>query len=192
MRRSDLARRSGVRSRKLDPRDVAHNPVMFVVEVGSVITTIAFIAAVASVTRRDRPSSAGSASGSGSPCCSPTSPRPWPRAAARPRPTRCAGRKHRDAAPTSRSTARSSRCAATELRKGDVVVVVGRRDHPRRRRRHRGHRLGRRVGHHRRVGAGHPRERRRPQRRHRRHPRALRPDQGADHLRSGRDASSTA
>ncbi len=28
---------------KLDPRDVAHNPVMFVVEVGSVITTIAFI-----------------------------------------------------------------------------------------------------------------------------------------------------
>ncbi len=28
---------------KLDPRDVAHNPVMFVVEVGSVITTVAFI-----------------------------------------------------------------------------------------------------------------------------------------------------
>ena len=33
---------------KLDPRDVAHNPVMFVVEVGSVITSIAFIAAIAS------------------------------------------------------------------------------------------------------------------------------------------------
>jgi K+-transporting ATPase ATPase B chain len=32
---------------KLDPRDVAHNPVMFVVEVGSVITTIAFIAGLA-------------------------------------------------------------------------------------------------------------------------------------------------
>jgi potassium-transporting ATPase ATP-binding subunit len=31
---------------KLDPRDVAHNPVMLVVEVGSVITTIAFVAAV--------------------------------------------------------------------------------------------------------------------------------------------------
>ena len=31
---------------KLDPRDVAHNPVMFVVEVGSAITTIAFIAAL--------------------------------------------------------------------------------------------------------------------------------------------------
>ena len=32
---------------KLDPRDVARNPVMFVVEIGSVITTIAFIAALA-------------------------------------------------------------------------------------------------------------------------------------------------
>ena len=31
---------------KLDPRDVARNPVMFVVEIGSVITTIAFIAAI--------------------------------------------------------------------------------------------------------------------------------------------------
>ena len=31
---------------KLDPRDVARNPVMFVVEVGSVITTIAFLAAL--------------------------------------------------------------------------------------------------------------------------------------------------
>ena len=33
---------------KLDPRDVAHNPVMFVVEVGSVITSIAFIAGLVS------------------------------------------------------------------------------------------------------------------------------------------------
>ncbi len=32
----------------------------------------------------------GGRSGSGSRCCSPTSPRPWPRAGARPRPTRCA------------------------------------------------------------------------------------------------------
>jgi K+-transporting ATPase ATPase B chain len=32
---------------KLDPRDVARNPVMFVVEVGSVITAIAFIAGLA-------------------------------------------------------------------------------------------------------------------------------------------------
>jgi len=33
---------------KLDPREVAHNPVMFVVEVGSVITAIAFVAALVS------------------------------------------------------------------------------------------------------------------------------------------------
>ena len=35
---------------KLDPRQVARNPVMFVVEVGSVITTIAFVAALVSGT----------------------------------------------------------------------------------------------------------------------------------------------
>src|SRR5665647_472715 len=33
---------------KLDPREVAHNPVMFVVEVGSVMTAIAFVAALVS------------------------------------------------------------------------------------------------------------------------------------------------
>jgi K+-transporting ATPase ATPase B chain len=33
---------------KLDPRQVARNPVMFVVEVGSVITSVAFAAALAS------------------------------------------------------------------------------------------------------------------------------------------------
>jgi len=33
---------------KLDPREVAHNPVMFVVEVGSVITAIAFVSALVS------------------------------------------------------------------------------------------------------------------------------------------------
>ena len=54
-------------------------------------------------------------------------------------------------------------------------------DDPRRRHRDRGHRLGRRVGDHRRVGAGHPRGRRRPQRGHRRHQGPLRPDRGRDH-----------
>ena len=63
----------------------------------------------------------------------------------------------------------------------------GRRDHPRRRRRRRGHRLGGRVGDHRRVRAGDPRVRRRPVRGHRRHQGAVRPDRGADHLQAGRD-----
>ena len=43
---------------------------------------------------------------------------------------------------------------APELQRGDVVVVERRRGHPCRRRDHRGRRLGRRVGDHRRVGAG--------------------------------------
>ncbi len=56
----------------------------------------------------------------------------------------------------------------------------------RRRRGHRGHRLGRRVGDHRRVGPGDPRERRRPLGGHRRHQGALGPDRGPHHRRAGR------
>ena len=73
----------------------------------------------------------------------------------------------------------------SELARGDIVVVDGRRADPRRRHRDRGHRLGRRVGDHRRVGAGDPRVRRRPQRRHRRHARHLRRDRRRDHPGAG-------
>ncbi len=62
----------------------------------------------------------------------------------------------------------------------------GGRVDPRGRRHRRGHRLGRRVGHHGRVRAGHPRVRRRPLSRHRRHEGAVGLDQGADHGRAGR------
>ncbi len=62
-----------------------------------------------------------------------------------------------------------------------------RRPHSRRRRGHRRRRLGQRIGDHRRIRAGHPRGRRRPLGRHRRHDRALRLDQGADHRRAGLD-----
>ena len=54
---------------------------------------------------------------------------------------------------------------ATALRKDDVGDGQGRRVHPGRRRDHRRRRVGRRVGDHRRVGAGHPRVGRRPHRR---------------------------
>ena len=65
---------------------------MFVVEVGSVLTTGLFVQALRwARARRPRGSSSRSRCGSGSPCCSPTSPRPWPRGAARRRPTPCAG-----------------------------------------------------------------------------------------------------
>ena len=51
-----------------------------------------------------------------------------------------------------------------------------RRGGSQRRRDRRGRGFDRRIGHYRRVGPGHPRGRRRPLRRDRRHPRALRPD----------------
>ena len=57
----------------------------------------------------------------------------------------------------------------------------GRRGDPRRRHRDRGDRLGRRVGDHRRVGAGDPRGRRRPLRGHRRHQGPLGPDRRRNH-----------
>ena len=67
---------------------------------------------------------------------------------------------------------------AASLRKGDVVMVAAGAVHSGRRRDHRGRRLGRRVGDHRRIGAGHPRVRRRSLRGDRRHARALGLDQG--------------
>ena len=53
---------------KLDPRVMIHIPVMFVVEVGSVITTVEFIGSLAC-------SWVLSPAGCGRRCCSPTSPR---------------------------------------------------------------------------------------------------------------------
>ena len=59
----------------------------------------------------------------------------------------------------------------------------GRRLHPLRRRGDRGHRLGQRGRHHRRVGPCHPRVRRRPLGGHRRHAGAVRLDPRAHHVR---------
>ncbi len=74
---------------KLNPRTMMKNPVMFVVEVGAVMTTVLavrdFAGGPASPASPFR-----SRCGCGSPCCSPTSPKPWRKAAARRRPTRCA------------------------------------------------------------------------------------------------------
>ena len=78
--------------RKLDPRDQVRNPVMFVVLVGSVLTTGLFIQACSARAKRRPGSFWRSRCGCGSRCCSPTSPKRWPKAGARPRPTRCARR----------------------------------------------------------------------------------------------------
>ena len=152
--------------RKLDPRAMARNPVMFVVELGAVFTTVLWI-----VGEPGQPGwfaftvavwlwltvifgnfAEAIAEGRGSAQAATL------RAMRRETTARLAD-----------GTARAGlRAGPRRRRRGR-----GGRADPRRRHRDRGHRLRRRVGHHRRVGARHPRVRRRPQRRHRRHARAL-------------------
>ena len=140
---------------KLDPRHQIHNPVMFVVEVGAVITTIGWInqvfggsparrrrrACLVHLHRRDlaladgRLRQHGRGAGRG--------------ARARPRPTPC-GRRGPRRSPTCGT---AGEVAASELQQGDVVVVEAGEADPRRRHGDRGNRLGRRVGDHRRVRA---------------------------------------
>ena len=72
-------------------------------------------------------------------------------------------------------------------RVGDLVLCTPGRRHPGRRRGRRRRRLGGRVGHHRRVRAGHPRVGRRPLGRHRRHQGAVGPARHPHHRRPGRD-----
>ena len=137
---------------------------MFVVEVGAALTTACCSPALG----QGEPSGfiAGrSPSGSGSPCSSPTSPRPWPRAGARPRPTSL--RKTPNATPSpSRLGAGQDgpeeQVPAPELRKGDIVLVEAGDTIPGDGDVIEGDRLRRRVGHHRRIGPGHPGIRRRP------------------------------
>ena len=196
-RRSSAAR-SSTSFAKLDPRHQVRNPVMFVVLVGSVLTTVLFVQALRRPgrgARRVHPRR--SRSGSGSRCCSPTSPRRWPRAAARRRPTALrkarrditaqeARRRARAAASTRRRARHRRRRAPTCARATSSSSKRGRL-HPGRRRGRRGRRLGRRERDHRRERAGDPRERRRPQRGHRRHARALRLARRAHHRRPRRD-----
>ena len=175
------------------------NPVMFVVEVGSAFTTLLFVHAAdrpATARRRRRLHPGASRSGSGSRCSSRTSPRRWPRAAARRRPTRCARRartssRKRLAEPGARRRGRD-RSSRRSCAPGDVVLVEAGELDPGRRRDHRGRRLGRRERDHRRERAGDPRERRRPQRGHRRHARALRLARRPHHARTRARPSSTA
>ena len=74
--------------------------------------------------RRRTCSPAWSRCSSGSPCCSPTSPRPWPRAGARPRPTTSARRGPRPSPTCASPTARSSRRPSSQLAVGDLCVVT--------------------------------------------------------------------
>ncbi len=69
-----------------------------------------------------------------------------------------------------RADGRSTRCRRRSCELGDLCVVTAGEVIPGDGDVDRGHRHRRRVGHHRRVGAGDPRVRRRPLGRHRRHP----------------------
>jgi hypothetical protein len=74
--------------------------------------------------RPDLASSRKSPSGSGSPCCSPISPKPSPKAAARRRPRRCAARASKPAPTPARNDGQTEdRGRHRSLRKGDVVLV---------------------------------------------------------------------
>ena len=71
---------------KLNPKYMMHNPVMFVVEIGFVIALLLSIFPELFGPTDGINNVRLSASSSLSPSSSPTSPRRWPRAAARPRP----------------------------------------------------------------------------------------------------------
>ena len=138
---------------KLDPRTLARNPVMFVVEVGSVLTTILFVRDLGDSTRSENVFAGlvvvflwftvlfanfaeAMAEGRGK------------AQAATLRKTRS-----ETVARVRRPDGSVEEVASSQLQIGDLCVVTRRRGDPRRRRRRRGHRHRRRVGDHRRVGA---------------------------------------
>ena len=181
--------------RKLDPRTLVKNPVMFCVEIVSVLTTIFFV--------RDLIAGAGTVVGTNAAVLGPDHGlavvhralrqfRGSGRGGARqgagryaaPDPNRDQGQ-----ASAGRQFAqlRAGRCDRAQA--GRSRARRERRLDPERRRGDRRRRLGRRIGDHRRIGAGDPRERRRPLGGHRRHARHVRLAQGADHGGAGLDLS---
>ena len=173
--------------RKLTPRHVAKNPVMFVVEVGSVLTT----ARSAAGPVRRKLGSADLVHGERDGLALVHGGVRELRRSRRGRPRQGPGERAAPDAPGHHGPADHGR--GPDPGRSRLVSPQGRRGHrrgghdgPRRRRDHRGHRLGGRVGDHRRVGARDPRERRRPLLGHRRHEGALRPDRRAHHGRRGR------
>ena len=133
--------------RRLTPRAQWRNPVMFVCYIGAILTTGLFVQGLSGTAKRRPATSSPCRPGSGSRCCSPTSPRRSPRAAARRRRTRCAPR-GRTSAPRSslepRHGASRTLVQGDAARKGRRRAGRSRRHHPARRRGHRGRRLGER------------------------------------------------
>ena len=176
---------------KLDPRLQARNPVMFIVEIGSVLTTFLFLRDIGRVS--DATSVFGGL----------VAAFLWftvlfanfaeAMAEGRGKAQADTLRKTRSetVAYVRQSTAAIVERLSSQLQVGDLCVVRPGTGHPRRRRRRRGDRLGRRVSHHRRIGTGDPRIGRRSVRRHRRHPGAVRRDRRQDHRPAPGRRSST-
>ena len=175
--------------RKLDPRTLWRNPVMFAVEIVSAATTILFVRDLfagsgARIFGSDQPMAV--VHGAVRELRRGRCRRTRQGASGEPAPHPIAGR---------REAARSG--GWRTVAGGPGGATQGRRcrhrrrgrPDPERRRGHRGHRVGRRVGDHRRIRTGHPRKRRRPLGGDRRHPRSFRSDQGADHREPGIDLS---
>jgi potassium-transporting ATPase ATP-binding subunit len=105
--------------KKLNPVHMWKNPVMFVTEVGAALTTMDLFFTKDSTSRSWRRFHCGS----GSRWSSPTSPRPWPKAAARPRPMRCARAAPRASGRKLMPDGKIQTVPAESLRKGDIFVV---------------------------------------------------------------------
>ena len=118
----------------MTPRYQWRNPVMFVVYVGSILTTVPVAPGARPARARRRPaSSSPSRSGCGSRCCSPTSPRRWPRAAARRRRPRSRARARTRSRRSSRAPSAARRrppSPSSQLRKGDLVLRRAGRPRP--------------------------------------------------------------
>ena len=176
--------------RKLDPRALAKNPVIFVTEVVSVVVTGFFIRDL--ITHENSPLFSGQiafwlwftvlfanfaeavAEGRGK-----AQAETLRKSRSDTQAKRYVDPKNLGANYQKRERARSARRRRRPRR--------GRRHHSRRRRHHRGPRLGQRIGDHRRIRARHSRGGRRPLGGDGRHHRAVRPDQGAHHCGRGLD-----
>ncbi len=73
--------------KKLSPSVQWRNPVMFIVWIGSVLTTLLAMAMAGGISRVTPALPPPSACGYGLPYCSPTSPKPWPKDVAKRKPT---------------------------------------------------------------------------------------------------------